>query len=532
MRTSQKTSQRLEAARAAASTAPKPLTFWEQYKRKPQGMIGLGIVLVYVLVAIFAPIIAPYDPMNDLYLADSIAAPAWMSRLGGKYQGLPPTLRFSLGYDEWKIEKAQGVDISPWKQDTVDGIEITIPATAKEPEETTEVSEAEDNPWIGSFKWDPFGSDNDSNESMEVAPTGEALESRQDTEFNYSFNYLYKKPQTFSASFRYDIDAPSDATTLMGLELITPSGKVFSLWETRARGRVAAARALADARDLDLKTRLGISFFDEPTDVVFAEQGDYTIRLRANTESSTEPVTIRLQPVEFTVFGMVHGLLGTDHLGSDLWSQLVYGTRIALAIGLSAAFIAVVIGTSVGLVAGYLGGMVDEVLMRIVDVLLAVPTMPILIILGALFGKSIFNVVILLALFSWMGIARIVRAQTLSLKERTFVEAAKSSGAGSGYIMLSHILPNTVPLIFANLVLRIPSAILTEASLSFLGLGDPRVPTWGRILQNSRQFGGFTKMAWWWLLPPGLALTFLSLAFVFIGNSVNEILNPRHRERS
>jgi hypothetical protein len=185
-------------------------------------------VLVYVLVAIFAPIIAPYDPMNDLYLADSIAAPAWMSRLGGKYQGLPPTLRFSLGYDEWKIEKAQGVDISPWKQDTVDGIEITIPATAKEPEETTEISEAEDNPWIGSFKWDPFGSDNASNESMEVAPTGEALESRQDTEFNYSFNYLYKKPQTFSASFRYDIDAPSDATTLMGLEPTEP--RQLQIW--------------------------------------------------------------------------------------------------------------------------------------------------------------------------------------------------------------------------------------------------------------------------------------------------------------
>lgn len=496
-------------------------------------MIGLGIVLVYVLVAIFAPIIAPYDPMNDLYLADSIAAPAWLSKFGGQYHGLPPTLRFYLGYDEWSVEKAPGVDISPWKQDTGDGIEITIAATVKEPAEKAEALEAEDIPWTSSFKWDPFGSDDDSTESTEAISTAQVHESIQDTaEFQYSFNYEYKKPQTFSATFRYDIDAPSNATTLMGLELITPSGKVFSLWDTKARGRVSAGKAIVDARDLDLKMRLGISFFDEPTDVVFAEQGNYTIRLTADTESSTEPVTIRLQPVDFTVLGMVHGLLGTDHLGSDLWSQLVYGTRIALAIGLSAAFIAVVIGTSVGLIAGYLGGMVDEVLMRVVDVLLAVPTMPILIILGALFGKSIFNVVILLALFSWMGIARIVRAQTLSLKERTFVEAAKASGAGSGYIMLSHILPNTVPLIFANLVLRIPSAILTEASLSFLGLGDPRVPTWGRILQNSRQFGGFTKMAWWWLLPPGLALTFLSLAFVFIGNSVNEILNPRHRERS
>ena len=149
---------------------------------------------------------------------------------------------------------------------------------------------------------------------------------------------------------------------------------------------------------------------------------------------------------------------------------------------------------------------------------------------GALFGKSVANVVILLALFSWMGIARM--RETLSLKERTFVEAAKAAGASSAYIMISHILPNTMPLIFANLVLRIPSAILTEASLSFLGLGDPRVPTWGRMLQNARQFGAFTKMAWWWMLPPGIVLTGLAVAFVFIGNSVNEILNPRYRERS
>ena len=185
-----------------------------------------------------------------------------------------------------------------------------------------------------------------------------------------------------------------------------------------------------------------------------------------------------------------------------------------------------------GIVAGYVGGAVDEFLMRVVDVLLAIPSLPILIILGSLIGKSVGNIVILLAIFAWMGIARLVRSQTLSLKERMFVEAARASGASGGYIMREHILPNVMPLIFANLVLRIPGAILTEASLSFLGLGDPRVPTWGRMMQNARQFGGFTRLAWWWLIPPGLALTFLSLAFVLIGNSVNEIYNPRYRERA
>ena len=525
-----KTTQKLEAARAAASASPKPPTFWEQYRRNTQGMVGLGIVLVYVLVAVFAPVIAPHDPMNDLYLADSLAGPVWLSKISSKHRDLPPTIRLTLGHSDWDIEKPEDVQITSKEFASGSGMEIILPATITVKAEEHQTATQAPSAWTSTFKWDPFGTTDEQEKETTATSADEAAQDA--AVLQYVFNYEYKQPQTFNTKFEYDIKAPEDAQTEILLEFITPSGKTFELWNTKARGAARHATALADARDLDLKRRLGISFFDEPTDVVFAEQGDYQLRLSFNAESPNGPVAIEVKPVEFGVLGMLHGVLGVDHMGSDIWSQLVYGTRIALAIGLSAAFIAVLIGTSVGMIAGYMGGIVDEVLMRIVDVLLAVPTMPILIILGALFGKSVVNVVILLALFSWMGIARIVRSQTLSLKERTFVESAKASGASSGYIMVSHILPNTMPLIFANLVLRIPSAILTEASLSFLGLGDPRVPTWGRILQNSRQFGGFTKMAWWWLLPPGLALTLLSLAFVFIGNAVNEILNPRYRERS
>ncbi|NLY30406.1 MAG: ABC transporter permease [Firmicutes bacterium] len=533
MSINRKRKENQETARTSVTAAPRPLTFWEQYRRKPQGMLGLAIVLVYVLVAIFAPLIAPYDPLSDLYLADSVAAPAWLGKVSSKYRDLPPTMRLDIGYGEWEIDQAEETVVSAWPQAANEGVEIVIPAkeTAAKEEQTTQSSTTA---WTSSFQWDPFGLSSGAKKADEK--TAPAADSQKDAEasavLQHAFEYNYKTPQTFSSSFEYSIDAPGDATTALSLDMVTPSGDVYHLWEDKVRGSVNLKRALVDTRDFDLKQRLGISFFDDPTALVFAERGDYTLRLTADAESASGPVTIRMRPVKFGILGKVHGLLGTDHLGSDIWSQLVYGTRIALAIGLSAAFIAVVIGTTVGLIAGYFGGIVDEVLMRIVDIMLAIPSMPVLIILGALFGKSIVNVVALLALFSWMGIARIVRAQTLSLKERTFVEAAKASGAASGYIILSHILPNTVPLIFANLVLRIPSAILTEASLSFLGLGDPRVPTWGKILQNARQFGGFTKLAWWWLIPPGLALTFLSLAFVFIGNAVNEILNPRYRERS
>ncbi len=521
-----------ETARTTVSAAPRPLTFWEQYRRKPQGMLGLGIVLVYVLTAVLAPVIAPYDPLSDLYLADSVAAPAWLTRVSSKYRDLPPTIKLDLGYGEWEIEKTEGTVLAAWPQAANEGVEIVIPAREAAGEQSLNGQQAA-NPWLSTFQWDPFGLSSSQEKKVEESrsPASQADEEIAAV-LQYSFEYNYQTPKTFSSSFEYSVDAPADAATTLALDIITPRGEIHHLWEDKVRGSVNMKRVLVDTRDFTLKQRLGITFFDDPTELVFAERGSYTLRLTADAESGNGPVTVRIRPLQFGILGKVHGLLGTDHLGSDIWSQLVYGTRIALAIGLSAAFIAVVIGTAVGLIAGYFGGVVDEILMRVVDIMLAIPSMPVLIILGALFGKSIVNIVVLLALFSWMGIARIVRAQTLSLKERTFVEAAKASGAASGYIIKSHILPNTVPLIFADLVLNIPSAILTEASLSFLGLGDPRVPTWGKILQNARQFGGFTKLAWWWLIPPGLALTFLSLAFVFIGNAVNEILNPRYRERS
>ena len=530
MRQDAKAAQRADVAKAAAAAVPRPLTFWEQYRRKSQGMVGLAIVLAYVLVAAFAPFLAPYDPMNDLYLADMLAAPAWLSKLSTRYRDCPPTIRLRLGLDDWTQEDLGGAVVSSYEHEEGPGIQFDLPPTEVEAPEEEEPTFS----FVRKIEWNPWATETSGEEDDDMASdeAEEAEAPRKGVVLSRAMSYRYKTPNTFSTKFEYEVEAPESAETCIMLELVTPDGQARDLWDTTVTGSVEYANAIVDARDLDLKLRLGLSFFDEPSQVLFREKGDYTIRVNVSAVSPDGPVRVRMGPVAFEVLGMVHGVLGVDHMGSDLWSQLIYGTRIALAIGLSTAFIAVAIGTTVGIVAGYVGGAVDEFLMRVVDVLLAIPSLPILIILGALFGKSVANIVILLALLSWMGIARLVRSQTLSLKERTFVEAARASGASRQYVMLHHILPNVMPLIFANLVLRIPGAILTEASLSFLGLGDPRVATWGRILQNARQFGAFTIMARWWLIPPGLALTFMSLAFVFIGNSVNEILNPRYRERS
>ena len=184
--------------------------------------------------------------------------------------------------------------------------------------------------------------------------------------------------------------------------------------------------------------------------------------------------------------------------------------------------------------AGYLGKVVDEVLMRFTDMLLVIPGLPLLIVLVAVIGNSLgpnrlFVLILIIGFLGWMGFARVVRAQVLSLRERPFVEAAKAAGAGAGHITSRHIIPNIVGLIYVNLALAVPGAILTEAALSFLGLGDVSVLSWGRMLNLVEENGA--QQIWWWVLPPGISIALVSLAFVMIGFSLDTLFNPRLRQR-
>ncbi|MCK4445166.1 MAG: ABC transporter permease subunit, partial [Thermoplasmata archaeon] len=222
--------------------------------------------------------------------------------------------------------------------------------------------------------------------------------------------------------------------------------------------------------------------------------------------------------------------LGTDVFRHDILSQLIYGTRNELLVGLTAAFIAVGIGTLVGLVAGYFGGAVDSILMRFTDVFLTLPILVIALLLAAVLGPSLLNLIFVIAVFSWAGISRVIRAQTLSLKERDFIKAAKVSGAGHRQILFRHLAPNVLPLTFLYMAYTISGAIVTEAILSFLGMGDPTSITWGMMLQYLR-ISGHTLDAPWWFLPPGIAITLLSLSFYLIGRAFDEVVNPRLRAR-
>jgi ABC-type dipeptide/oligopeptide/nickel transport system permease subunit len=224
-------------------------------------------------------------------------------------------------------------------------------------------------------------------------------------------------------------------------------------------------------------------------------------------------------------------LLGTNDIGQDITSELIWGTRVSLLIGLLAALVAVSIGTLVGLVAGYCGGVVDTVLMRLVDVVLVIPFLPLMILLAAYLGPSFWNIIVVIGALVWARPARVIRSQVLSLRTRCYVLASESMGGRLGHVLKTHILPGVMPLALAQFVMAASSSILTEASLSFLGLGDPLQKSWGSILHYAQMRGAFLSGAWlWWVMPAGLMITLASLGFTLVGYGLEEVYNPRLRK--
>ncbi len=223
--------------------------------------------------------------------------------------------------------------------------------------------------------------------------------------------------------------------------------------------------------------------------------------------------------------------LGTDELGRGVFRQLLVGGRISLLVGVSATVIAMALGAGLGLVAGYYAGWLDTVLMRVTDFFLVLPTLPLIITLAALFGQSVLITSLVIGLTSWPQTARIVRSQVLSLRERPLVKRVQSLGASDLRTVGVHILPNVSPLIFANLVLVLAGAILSEASLAFLGLGDPIHVSWGTMLHFAFTSGAMSLGAWWYILPPGICIVILVLGFSLLGHSLDRVLNPQLGER-
>ncbi len=221
-------------------------------------------------------------------------------------------------------------------------------------------------------------------------------------------------------------------------------------------------------------------------------------------------------------------LLGTNDVGQDLLSELIFGARVSLTVGLVAALVAFIIGTTVGVLAGYYPKRIGTVLMRTVDVVLILPFLPLLIVLAAYLGRSLINTILVIGILIWAAPARVIRSQVLSLRSREYVLAAQTMGAPDRWAIWRHVLPRTALLATSTFVRAVSTAILLEAALSFLGLGDPIQKSWGSMLFWAQTRGAFLTPAWkWWVLPPGIMIMLASLGFAFIAFAVEERINPR-----
>ncbi|MFB6469870.1 MAG: ABC transporter permease [Vulcanisaeta sp. AZ3] len=258
-------------------------------------------------------------------------------------------------------------------------------------------------------------------------------------------------------------------------------------------------------------------------------KGVYNFRLVFYVFSGNGTSIINKDDLKVVLQGQVYGLMGTDNEGHDLWLGLLAGFPIDLAIGLLTALIAVIIAVVIGIVAGFYGGLADEGLMRLTDFTILLPAFPLLIVFSVLFRWSIWDAIIFLAILSWGGSARIIRAMVMQIRSAQYIESAMIAGASRMWILRNHILPQIIPYILYLLVTGVPGGILTITSINFLGLAGSEYPTWGMLLYYADVFGALTSGYWWWVIPPGLLVAYTAVVFILAAMASEPVVNPRLR---
>ncbi|MGH2614920.1 MAG: ABC transporter permease [Thermomicrobiales bacterium] len=256
--------------------------------------------------------------------------------------------------------------------------------------------------------------------------------------------------------------------------------------------------------------------------------GDYRVEIQTVVADAAD----EFAPMQVTLGGTVFGIMGTDGLGRDLWQGLLYGFPVALLIATLTALVSTVIGASLGILSGFAGGLTDSVIQRASDIVSNTPTLPLLIFIVSILGRHLWLIMLVLVAFSWPGLTILVRSMVLQLREGQLVEAARAMGASRTRIMRRHVFPQVAPFIVAQMIFFAPGAILAEASLSFLGLGDPSIPTWGQMLEAGFRTGALYVGYWWWVLPPGILIVFTALAFMLLALALEPIVDPRLRHTS
>lgn len=512
--------------------------FWLEYKKHKIGILGIVLLALYVGMAVGAPIIATHDPAPTARVAPNYLAPQWVS-----------------------VFDPEGIITNEWIPDTtLDNPDLwTV-----DPEDPVFHKNGSNQDEFDYLYHESTG-DNDfnhvnltwthSNESMSWRTPPDSEEnlpaSNDFVYFTQQFEWPYEAvPSDVNMTIDFAITQTGDFAKPEGglmfkvyVWLIDSSGnwrrvyRSYPLYSDVFRSRqidLSYLDVLAGWRGMDENAT---GWQEDPKDVLTVAVGLVPTAVFHNYLGTTPEfeytgsVTVSVKSMSLVAFGEYFGLLGTTDKGGDAFSQLIYGSRISLTIGVLATAISTAIGVVVGLTAGYLGGKTDEILMRFVDFLLVIPGLPLMMIMASFMGPDVNNIIIVIAILGWTGTSRLIRSQVMAEKNKAYVESARAIGASDTYIVMRHILPNVTPILFANITLGVVGAILSESGLAFLGLTDPGQPSWGRMLADAQSTGGFTHMAWWVVVFPGLMITILSLSFTFVGHTLDQVLNPRLRER-
>jgi ABC-type dipeptide/oligopeptide/nickel transport system permease subunit len=520
--------------------------FVKMLAKNKKGVVGLAILVAFIILALVPQFFTPYQPIDTTGLSGSMSAPLWLRYLpGGDTLGENIVVVPNPGFD-----------------------------TPSSLNDFNYVSEEPELIRVWHSSSFGYGKTYGNGPGCLAITYGvsDAPAENATVDMERAFVYPYSgTPERFTGDIAVFVSGTSRLGTRGDITLLVPAkvtvfirneaGTVFDLWTTDLISgpasdwkitRTSSQTSDLDSRSEQLKIFMYGMIYDNASrmwmpyiyrypvypekDVFGSKPQNMTLGVEitflGNSTINDAETTVFIDGLYFRAYGTAWGMLGTDTYGRDLFAQLIYGVRLSLYIGLLASFIGVVLGLTIGLAAGYLGKAVDELLMRFADALLVIPGLPLLIVLIAVLGATINNLIILLGLLGWMGFARTVRSQVLSLRERPFIEAAKAAGAGKLHIMTKHVLPNVMSLVYVTLATSVPGAVVAEASLSWLGFYDPTVMSWGRML-NAVQFeasGAYDK--WWWALPPGLCIAILALSFILIGFSMDEVLNPRLRARA
>ncbi|HME18400.1 MAG TPA: ABC transporter permease [Nitrososphaerales archaeon] len=513
------------------------------YAKSKIGIVGAAIIVFFVVLAVFAPSLSQYDPVFGYNVASPWSIPSW-AVIFPQYQGLAVTSFVAAPVDFGAAGSA-----SAWTIQGANGGTLNLTTSPVTPPLPTKFLPR--NP-TGTLMVNATIPTNAPNGTNKFLPGGKVFFS-----MSQSFQWTSKPPTSFvvnatlqpvamrnvSAVYlnyimttptkNYTFSINSESALVSPQVVYTPSQ--IGKWQTSyISSQILAASGLPQYS--------GIAY---PSHLIFNQHGTYrfTLEVQGVVTGSNPAISLRLASVSSKVNGAAFGVLGTDNLGRDVWSQFVWGARVSLLIGVLSGIGAVGLGTLLGIAAGYLGGFWDEALGRITDFVLVLPFLPLLIIITFILSQSPFLVktvytwiILIFTILSWPTITRIVRSQVLTVKERSYVEASRAVGGGTGHVLRKHILPNVTGLVYSQVALNVSGFILLEAALDFLtvSLYSPNVISWGLMLTYSlpdATSNSASSYVWWWFLPPGIAIAALSLAFVLVGFALDQVFNPRLRAR-